>query len=136
MIGVKVEYEGNTLLMSLPTDELHDHLGSIGIKKDIPIGGTEDIDVKFYADNDLEISKTVCGRLLPDDKISRVNELCEQIESAWRVGYTDTNKAFVERDLHGAEAMSATVSELDIQAREEIEQELKMQKNSHSLQRG
>lgn len=127
MIGVKVEYEGNTLLMSLPTDELYDHLGSIGITKNIPIGGTEDIDVNFYADNDLEISKTVCGRLLPDDKISRINELCEQIESAWRVGYTDTNKAFVERDLRGVEAMSAAVSEMDIQAREEIEQELKIQ---------
>lgn len=127
MIGLKVEYEGNTLLMSLPTDELYDHLGSIGITKDIPIGGTEDTEVKFYADNDLEISKTVCGCLLPDDKISRINELCEQIESAWRVGYTDTNKAFVERNLRGVEAMSAAVSEMDIQAREEIEQELKMQ---------
>ena len=127
MIGVTVDYDGNTLLMSLPTDELHDHLGSFGITKDIPIGGTEDIDVKIYADNNLEISKTVCGRLLPDDKISRVNELCEQIESAWRVGYTETNKAFVERDLRGVEAMSETVSEMDIQAREEIEQELKMQ---------
>ena len=127
MIGVTVNHEGNTLLMSLPTDELYDHLGSIGIKKDIPIGGTEDIDVKIYADNDLEISQTVCGRLLPDDKISRVNELCEQIESAWRVGYTETSKAFVERGLRGVEAMSAAVSEMDIRAREEIEQELKMQ---------
>lgn len=120
MIGVTVNHEGNTLLMSLPTDELHDHLGSIGIKKDIPIGDTEDIDVKFYADNDLEISQTVCERLLPDDKILRVNELCEQIESACRVGYTDTNKAFVERNLRGVEAMSETVSELDIWAQEEI----------------
>lgn len=126
MIGVTVDYYGNTLLMSLLTDGLCDHLGSIGITKDIPIGGTEDIDVKFYADNDLEVSQTVCGRLLPNDKISRVNELCEQIESAWRVGYTETNKALVERDLHGVEAMSEMVSELDIQAREEIEQELKM----------
>lgn len=126
MIGVKVEYEGNTLLMSLPTDELHNHLGSIGIRNDIPIGGTEDIDVKFYADNDLEVSQTVCGRLLPNDKISRVNALCEQIESAWRVGYTETNKAFIERNLHGVEAMSETFSEMDIQAREEISQELKM----------
>ncbi len=97
MIGVKVEYEGNTLLMSLPTDELYDHLGSIGITKDIPIGGTEDTEVKFYADNDLEISKTVCGRLLPDDKISRVNDLCEQIESAWRVGYADTNWMYIKK---------------------------------------
>lgn len=127
MIGGTVKHDGNTLLMSLPTDELHDHLGSIGITKDIPIGGTGDIDVKFYADNDLEISKTVCGRLLPDDKISRVNKLCEQIESAWRVGYSDTNKAFAERDLRGVEAMSAAVSEMDIRAREEIEQELKIQ---------
>lgn len=31
MIGVTVDYNGNTLLMSLPTDELYDHLGSIGI---------------------------------------------------------------------------------------------------------
>ncbi|MDE7279178.1 MAG: hypothetical protein K2N26_05575 [Oscillospiraceae bacterium] len=127
MIGVTVDYDGNTLLMSLPTDELYNHLGSIGRNKDITIGGTEDIDVKFYADNDLEISKTVCGRLLPDDKISRVNELCEQIESAWRVGYTETNKIFAERGLRGVEAMSETISELDIRAREEIEQELKMQ---------
>ena len=126
MIGVTVDYDGNTLLMSLPTDELHDHLGSIGINKDIPIGGTEDTEVKFYADNDLEISKTVCGRLLPDDKISRVNELCEQIESAWRVGYTDTNKAFIKRDLRGVEAMSETVSELDIWAQEEIAHEMNL----------
>lgn len=126
MIGVTVNHEGNTLLMSLPTDELYDHLGSIGINKDIPIGGTEDTEVKFYADNDLEISKTVCGRLLPDDKISRVNELCEQIESAWRVGYTDTNKAFIKRDLRGVEAMSETVSELDIQAQEEIAHEMNL----------
>ncbi len=107
MIGVKINYEENTLLMSLPTDELADHLGSIGI----------------CADNDLEVSRTVCDRLLPDDKISRVNDLCEQIESAWRVGYTDTNKAFAERDLRGVEAMSETLSEMDIQAREEIAQE-------------
>lgn len=33
MIGVTVNHEGNTLLMSLPTDELYDHLGSIGITK-------------------------------------------------------------------------------------------------------
>ncbi len=55
MIGVTVNHEGNTLLISLPTDELHDHLGSIGINKDIPVGGTENINVKIYADNDLEI---------------------------------------------------------------------------------
>ncbi len=126
MIGVTIDYDGNTLLMSLPTDELYDHLGSIGINKDIPIGGTEDIDVKFYADNDLEVSQTVCERLLPDDKISRVNALCEQIESAWRVGYTETNKALVERDLRGVKAMSEMVSELDIQAREEIAQEMSL----------
>ncbi len=128
MIGVKINYEGNTLIMSLPTDELADHLGSIGIVGDIPVGGTENINVKIYADNDPEVSRTVCERLLPDDKISRVNDLCEQIESAWRVGYTDTNKAFVERDLHGVEAMSEVLSEMDIQAREEIarERELSM----------
>ncbi len=102
---------------------LADHLGSIGIVGDIPVGGTENINVKIYADNDPEVSRTVCERLLPDDKISRVNDLCEQIESAWRVGYTDTNKAFVERDLHGVEAMSEALSEMDIQAREEIAQE-------------
>ncbi len=123
MIGVKINYEGNTLLMSLPTDELFDHLGSIGICKDIPVGGTENIGVKIYADNDLEVSRTVCDRLLPDDKISRVNDLCEQIESAWRVGYTDTNKVFAERDLRGVEAMSETLSDMDIQTREEIAQE-------------
>lgn len=33
MIGVTVNYDGNTLLMSLPTDELYDHLGSIGIPR-------------------------------------------------------------------------------------------------------
>lgn len=126
MIGVTIKHDGNTLLMSLPTDELHNHLGSIGIDGDIPVGGTDDIDIKFYADNDLEISQTVCERLLPDDKISRVNALCDQIESAWRVGYTETNKAFAEWDLRGVEAMSETVSEMDIQAREEIAQELKM----------
>ena len=52
---------------------------------------------------------------------------CPLIGQDGNVGYTDTNKAFVERDLRGVEAMSETVSELDIWAREEIEQELKMQ---------
>jgi len=128
MIRVKINYEGNTLLISLPTDELSDHLGSIGIVGDIPVGGTADIDIKIYSDNDLEFSRTVCERLLPDNKILSVNDLCKQIESAWRVGYTDTNRAFVEHDLHGVEAMSKASSEMDIQAREEIarERELSM----------
>lgn len=123
MIGAIVDYDGNTLIMSLPTDELAGHLGSIGIDNDIPIGGTDEIKVKIYPDNDIETSQTVCERLLPDDKISCVNDLCEQIESAWRVGYSETDKAFCERDLRGAEAMSETLSELDKQAQEEIQQE-------------
>lgn len=68
MIGVTVDYDGNTLLMLLPTDELYDHLCSIGIAKDISIGGTEDINVKIYADNDLEVSELVLIDVL------RVNE--------------------------------------------------------------
>lgn len=41
MIRFRVDFGKNSLLMDLPTDELFDHLGSIGILENIPIGGTD-----------------------------------------------------------------------------------------------
>lgn len=121
MIGMYIKSGGNLLRVSLPSDELFDHLMSIGINENILIGGNDKVEVERYADNDISVSQTICDRLLPTDRISTVNELCERVESAWRVGYNNTEKAIVEQNLHGAEEMCKCVAELEIQARREVE---------------
>ena len=120
MIGMYIKSGGNSLSISLPCEELLDHLMSIGINKNISIGGNDKVEVDCYADNDISVSQTICDRLPPTDRISTVNELCERVESAWRVGYNNAEKAIVEQNLHGAEEMAAAVVDLDIRAREEI----------------
>lgn len=120
MIGMYIKSGGNSLSIPLPCEELLDHLMSIGINENISIGGNDKVEVKCYADNDISVSQTICDRLLPTDRTSTVNELCERVESAWRVGYNNAEKAIVEQNLHGAEEMAAAVADLDIRAREEI----------------
>lgn len=121
MIGLNIKYGDNSLSVSLPSDELYDHLMSIGINENISMCGNDKVKVERYTDNDIPVSQTVCDRLLHTDRISKVNELCERIESAWRVGYDNVEKTIAERNLHGAEEMSECVAELDIQSRQDIE---------------
>jgi len=83
----------------MPTDELFDHLGSIGILKDIPIGGSGDDSVKYYPANDDEIADIVCKRLLPTDKISDVNALCGELDGLWRISAEELEAAFAENDV-------------------------------------
>lgn len=76
MIRFVIENGNNWLKFDMPTCELIDHLGSIGICKDIPIGGTENVSVDYYpTEDDDKIAKIVCDRLLPEDRNSDVNQL-------------------------------------------------------------
>lgn len=81
MIRFFIKNGNNSVKFDAPTDELFDHLGSIGINEDIPICCSEKIYIDFYPtdDND-EIAKIVCDRLLPEDKISDVNRLCVKLD--------------------------------------------------------
>ncbi len=55
----------NSMRFDMPTDELFDHLGSIGIREDIPITCGEKIYLDFYPTDDKdEIADIVCKRLL------------------------------------------------------------------------
>jgi len=97
----------------MPTDELFDHLGCIGIRKDIPIGGSGDNSIKYYPtdDND-EIADIVCKRLLPTDKISDVNALCGKLDGLWRITAEELEAAFAENDVHGAVNMDEAYENL------------------------
>ena len=80
MIRFFIKNGNNSVKFDAPTDELFDHLGSIGIGEDIPITCSEKIYLDFYpTDNNDEIAKIVCDRLLPEDKISDVNRLCDSL---------------------------------------------------------
>lgn len=93
----------NSVRFDMPTDELFDHLGSIGIRKDIPIGGSGDISAEYYSTDDKdEIADIVCKRLLPTDKISDVNALCHKLDGLWRITAEELEAAFAENDVHGA----------------------------------
>ena len=119
MIRFVVENGNNWLKFDMPTCELVDHLGSIGICKDIPIGGTENVSVDYYSteDND-KIAKIVCERLLPEDKISDVNRLCERLDGQWQITDEEFESALSEDDIRGALKIKAAYDEL----REELRQ--------------
>ena len=102
-----------------PTDELFDNLGSIGIGEDIPICCSEKIYLDFYpTDNNDEIAKIVCDRLLPEDKISDVNRLCEKLDGQWQITDEEFESALSENDVHGALNIDAAYERL----REEMSQ--------------
>ncbi|MCX4357895.1 MAG: hypothetical protein OSJ43_17040 [Oscillospiraceae bacterium] len=119
MIRFVIENENNWLKFDAPTDELFDHLGSIGICKNIPIGGTENVSVDYYpTEDDDKIAKIVCERLLPEDKISDVNRLCERLDGQWQITDEEFESALSEDDIRGALNIKAAYDEL----REELRQ--------------
>ena len=103
MIRFFIKRGNNSVKFDAPTDELFDHLGSIGINEDIPICCSEKIYLDFYPtdDND-EIAKIVCDRLLSEDKISDVNRLCEKLDGLWRITAEEFENALSESDVHSA----------------------------------
>ena len=113
MIRFVVENGNNWLKFDMPTCELVDHLGSIGICKDIPIGGTENVSVDYYSteDND-KIAKIVCERLLPEDKISDVNRLCARLDGQWQITDEEFESSLSENDVRGALNIKAAYDEL------------------------
>ena len=119
MIRFVIENGKDRLRFDMPTCELIDHLGSIGICKDIPIGGTENVSVDYYpTEDDDKIAKIVCERLLPDDKISDVNRLCARLDGQWQITDEEFESALSENDVHGALNIDAAYERL----REEMSQ--------------
>ena len=113
MIRFVIENGNNWLKFDAPTDELFDHLGSIGICKDIPIGGTENVSVDYYpTEDDDKIAKIVCERLLPEDKISDVNRLCERLDGQWQITDEEFESALSENDVRGALDIKAAYEKL------------------------
>ena len=113
MIRFFIKNGNNSVKFDAPTDELFDHLGSIGINEDIPITCSERIYLDFYPtdDND-EIAKIVCGRLLPDDRISDVNRLCNKLDGLWRITAEEFESALSENDVRGAVNIDAAFEKL------------------------
>lgn len=116
----------DSVKFDMPTNDLFDHLGSIGINEDIPITCSERIYLDFYpTDETDEIAKIVCDRLLDTDKISDVNTLCHKLDGLWRISAEELETAFAENDVHGAVNMDKAYENL----REELlgqSHELKM----------
>lgn len=113
MIRFVIENGKDRLRFDMPTCELIDHLGSIGICKDIPIGGTENVSVDYYpTEDDDKIAKIVCERLLPDDKISDVNRLCARLDGLWRITAEEFENALAENDVRGALNIKAAYEKL------------------------
>ena len=119
MIRFVIENGNNWLKFDAPTDELLDHLGSIGICKDIPIGGTENVSVDYYpTEDDDKIAKIVCERLLPEDRISDVNRLCPRLDGQWQITDEEFESTLSENDVRGALNIKAAYEKL----REELRQ--------------
>ena len=113
MIRFVIENGNNWLKFDMPTYELVDHLGSIGICKDIPIGGTENVSVDYYpTEDDDKIAKIVCERLLPEDKISDVNRLCARLDGQWQITDEEFESALSENDVRGALNIKAAYEKL------------------------
>lgn len=113
MIRFFIKNGNNSLKFDAPTDELFDHLGSIGINEDIPITCSEKIYLDFYPtdDND-KIAKIVCERLLPEDKISNVNRLCARLDGQWQITDEEFANALSENDVRGALNIKAAYEKL------------------------
>ena len=113
MIRFFIKNGNNSVKFDAPTDELFDHLGSIGIGEDIPICCSEKIYLDFYpTDNNDEIAKIVCDRLLPEDKISDVNRLCARLDGLWRITAEEFENALSESDVRGALNIDAAFEKL------------------------
>ena len=103
MIRFFIKNGNDSVKFDAPTDELFDHLNSIGIGEDIPVTCSEKIYLDLYPtdDND-EIAKIVCDRLLPEDKISDVNRLCARLNGQWQIADEEFENALSENDVRGA----------------------------------
>lgn len=113
MIRFFIKCGRNSVKFDAPADELFDHLGSIGITEDIPICCSEKIYLDFYpTDNNDEIAKIVCDRLLPEDKISDVNRLCARLDGLWRITDEEFENALAENDGRGVVNIDAAFEEL------------------------
>ena len=113
MIRFFIKNGNNSLKFDMPTDELFDHLGSIGINEDIPITCSEKIYLDFYPTDDTDkIAKIVCDRLLPEDKISDVNGLCVKLDGMWRFSAEEFENALAENDVRGALSIDAAYEKL------------------------
>lgn len=113
MIRFVIENGNDRLRFDMPTCELADHLGSIRICKDIPIGGTKNVSVDYYpAEDDDKIAKIVCDRLLPEDKISDVNQLCNKLDGLWRITAEEFESTLSENDVRGALNIKAAYEKL------------------------
>ena len=119
MIRFLIRNGKNSLKFDVPTNELSDHLQSIGINKDIPIGGTEKISVERYPKDD-KIAEIVCERLLPGDRISDVNQLYKRLDGQWLIGDEELEKALVEQDIRGTKNICEAFDELKLSAEQEI----------------
>ena len=113
MIRFFIKNGNNSVKFDAPTDELFDHLGSIGINEDIPITCSEKIYLDFYPtdDND-KIAKIVCERLLPDDKISDVNRLCARLDGQWQITDEEFENTLSETYVRGALNIKAAYEKL------------------------
>ena len=113
MIRFFIKNGNNSVKFDAPTDELFDHLGSIGIGEDIPVTCSEKIYLDFYPTDDTdEIAKIVCDRLLPDDRISDVNRLCNKLDGLWRITAEEFESALSENDVRGAVNIDAAFEKL------------------------
>ncbi len=101
MIRFVIENGKNSLRFDVPTNELSDHLQSIGISENIPIGGTEKITIERFPKDD-KIAEIVCERLLPGDRISNVNRLCNKLDGLWRITAEEFESTLSENDVRGA----------------------------------
>ena len=126
MIRFFIKNGNDSLKFDAPTEELFDHLGSIGICKDIPICCSEKIYLDFYpTDEKDKIADIVCKRLLESDKISEVNALCHRLDGLWRITPEELENAFAENDVRGAANMISAYDNLREELLEQSD-ELKM----------
>lgn len=113
MIRFFIKNGRDSLRFDAPTDELFDHLGSIGIDEDIRIGGTEKITVEYYpTEADDKIAEIVCGRLLTEDKISDVNSLCAKLDGQWLITDEEFENVLSENHVRGALNIKAAYEKL------------------------
>ena len=119
MIRFFIKNGNNSVKFDAPTDELFDHLGSIGISEEITIGGIEKISVERFSKDD-KIAEIVCERLLPDDRISDVNQLCKRLDGQWLISDEELEKALVEQNIRGAKNICEAFDELKLSAEQEI----------------
>ena len=94
MINLYVKNGNYSLAITLPSDYLREELHYADVSFSTPVSGTEDISVTLVPNAEHPIAQTVFDRLLPTDKITALNDLCEAVENAWRTGYADRESLY------------------------------------------